>query len=398
VTAGEDASARRYPADVEALWIERARGDRSAEDAIDGLGRRAGALSDAFTTDRPVRFGDYAADDRSRLAYGLYFFPRTWCLVRFPLEEAFLFRGASPPADRPPRVLDLGAGLGAAGWSAGRFLLALGAKAPVRLHALDRSAKSLADLEALVAASRDADRVRVTTERGDFAALRGTGAVNEGPYDLVLCAFAWNEAFADVPDAKATETLTAAAALLSPRGVLLLVEPALRETSERLRRVAAPLVGPGRLATLGPCLSGDLGDPPPRAHGWDHDVRPWTPPESLLRVNRRLRRDVKTLRFSFLALTPAPPAPLPGSADLFRLTSPVARLKGRRGFTGWGSDGKRRSYEVLERVVDRDAHRRLVSLERGDVLAAAATTVVGGDDAHRRLADVAALSVRFRPS
>jgi hypothetical protein len=82
---------------------------------------------------------------------------------------------------------------------------------------------------------------------------------------------------------------------------------------------------------------------------------------------------------------------------VFRLTSPVARLKGRRGFTGWGADGRRRSYEVLERTVDRAAHAHLVSLERGDVLEARATSVVGGDDAHRRLARTENLTVRFRP-
>src|SRR5262245_61000648 len=112
-------SAREVPADVEAFWVEqarrRAKGEPTPLAAVARATDDVAALSDLFTVARPKRFPDYGGDAQA-VAYGLWFFPQTWCRVRFPLLEA-VARGWEPPRERPARVLDLGAGTGAAGLS-----------------------------------------------------------------------------------------------------------------------------------------------------------------------------------------------------------------------------------------------------------------------------------------
>ena len=94
-------------------------------------------------------------------------------------------------------------------------------------------------------------------------------------------------------------------------------------------------------------------------------------------------------------LSPAAPAPL--APDVFRLTSPIVKTKGRWVFTGLGADGVRRDYELLDRNVDADAAARLRDFERGDLLAAPTATDVG-QPVKRRVPGPDAIESRWRPT
>src|SRR5262245_53675902 len=225
-------SAREVPAAVEAFWVERARlrarGEPTPQAAVARAAPDVAALSDLFTVARPERFPDYGGDAQA-VAYGLWFFPQTWCRARFPLLEA-IARGWTPPRDREARVLDLCAGSGAAGLSAARLLLAEGAPA-ARLLCVDRSRRALAHAEALAReAPPPRGRLDVRVHEADVLAEDAVPAVREG-FDLVLLAFGLNEAFAGVSDDDAVRRLAAVAQRLSPTGLLVVLEPALRTTA-----------------------------------------------------------------------------------------------------------------------------------------------------------------------
>src|SRR5688572_21510997 len=130
---------RRLPEPVEAWWVARAREaaqGAAAEHALRALAPEVQRLSDAFTCARPVAFADYARTPAERAAYGLFYFPQTWVRARFPLAEARIVHGWAPPS-RSLRLLDVGAGSGAAGLSIATALQASGAVDDIELTAVD---------------------------------------------------------------------------------------------------------------------------------------------------------------------------------------------------------------------------------------------------------------------
>ena len=86
-------------------------------------------------------------DPELTLGYGLFYFPQSFLRIQFPLVE-ILERGWNPPVDRPIRILDLGAGVGAAGFGAVSLLQ----PRPVEGWALDHSEEALRIHEELSAA------------------------------------------------------------------------------------------------------------------------------------------------------------------------------------------------------------------------------------------------------
>jgi SAM-dependent methyltransferase len=382
-----EGSCRSCPPDVEAFWAERARLSPGRGPARGRLVEAARALSDLFTTERPGSFPDYAADADALAAYGLYFFPRTWCQVRFPVAEAVELRGWRPAGKRA-RVLDLGSGPGAAGFSVARQLLARWVAESVHLVAVDRSAASLAALSDLVhAAPTLHGPLTVETRRGDLRDLDAALRPGDGPFDAIVAAHSMNEAFSEAPDADAVAWLRGLRARLAPGGFVLVVEPALRATSLRVRRVAAAACEGGTFFPKSP----ELGNEPwrPREDGrfWPHEVRSWTVPDGLARLNRTLRRNVRELSFSFALLGDVPgpvAAPVP---NWFRLTSPIAKAKGRLVWTGLCADGQEHAFDALLRdVIDADS---MHGYERGDVLDATNVEPLRGERSWRVLAPVA---------
>lgn len=387
MNAVDPASVLHYPDDVERHFVDaaQARAPRSTEnECIDRLADAARDLSNLFTTERPASFPDYARRDDLGLAYGLLFFPQTWVRTRFALAEAIEARGWSP-ARRSISVLDLGAGLGAAGFAAAQLLVARRLADRARILAVDRSPAALDALAGpdgvTTRCPSSSFRIKVETRVADVREFVASLDATRGAFDLIVVSFALNELFASGPsgpsgpagsDDAARAWLRDVASLLAPSGLLLVLEPALRETATRLRDLVRPLVEAGALHVLAPDLCGSIGPPPDDPRFFDHEVRRWRKPRSLARLNLRLRRSLDELTFSFLALSPTAPRPFPPSPRRARLTSPIARMKGRKAFTAIECRGEppaaqaRVTFDLLDRSLDADAKAALLSLERGD--------------------------------
>jgi SAM-dependent methyltransferase len=379
------AALRRVPASVEAWWVARAReatGAATDAEALEALAPHVQRLSDAFTCARPVRFEDYAKDAVARAAYGLFYFPQTWVRARFPLAEARTVRGWRPPTGRLLRVLDMGAGTGAAGLSVGTWLLGDPRVEGVEVVAVDHAPDALRALAALAAAALPPERLRVTTVAGDVRRVDRLPRSAAGPFDLVLASFVLNEAFSPDHDAEAQAWLSALASTLAPEGMLLVLEPGTKDAAERLFRLAARAVGT-RLHPWGPQLHAGAWEPRADRRTWFHEVRRWEPPESLARVNRTLWRSIHELTFSYTMLGASAPAPLPASPLLHRLCSPVRRARGRLTWLGLGSDGRLAEYEVQERNLVAYERKRFLTFERGDVLKCEEVIPLGRPDAWR---------------
>ncbi len=361
-----------YPPWLEEWWVACARRRLGRPDVgacLEDLEREVQRLSDLFTVERSPRFGDYVNDERLLLAYGLFFFPQTFVRMQFPLLEAIRLRGWRPPADRPVRVLDLGAGPGAAGLAVAALLERETGSPAVEVTGLDRAPATLALFQALVQDLRAYwPRTRWAFRVGDLRDPSTWGTPPDTPWDLIVVSFALGEAFYGQPDARTFGWLQHVLRYLAPDGLLVITEPALRETSERLERLRDAVARTGRPFIWGPCLHHRPCPLLAEGRFWCHEVRRWTVPESLAYLNRRLYRTVQVLKFSFLTLSPQAPPALPAGPEWFRLIAPMAEMKGKFQTVGCASDGQKYTYEALRRHLDPDGAARLRRVERGDVL------------------------------
>jgi SAM-dependent methyltransferase len=269
---------------------------RSRKDQKPGNQRRRGsAVHEGLVGARELVGTPYLADPALRAEYARDIAPRTEAALARVLAEVYDARGAAPPG----RAIDLGAGTGAAG----RVLRARFGEA-FEVVAVDRTAGP-----GLVRANLAVELPAV-----------------EGRFDLVVAAHLLNELFVDRDPgervALRARRVRAWSTLLAPNGVLILIEPALRETSRELLAVRDQVLAAG-LYVVAPCFW--TGPCPALAleRDWCHDAAP---------VPSKPRVD-----FSYLVLR-AEPVPL--APTLNRVVSDPMPEKGRLRLFVCGPQGR----------------------------------------------------------
>lgn len=351
-----------YPAAAEAHWIGRAEAatDLLGDAAFERLAHAVARLSDLFTTERPEgRFPDYFAEEELLAAYGIFFLPQSFVRTGYALAQAMELRGWRP-ASAVPAILDLGAGPGSCGVSVAHHLRRRGA-GRVELAAVDRSPGALAGLERF-AEDFLGSPVAVRTRVGDAARPE---TWPEGDFDVIVAGFVLNE----MTHLDAKSTLAWFATLrrrLRPGGLILLLEPALRTTAERLQRLSEQVCAEGGLTRLGPELDAHACPQLLAGEHWNHESRPWTAPASAAYANRRLFRDLREVRFACALFTDATVTDLPPEA--VRLVSDVQIIKGLLRFIVVRAGGLQ-SVEVPTRGLSKhDVKALAATFGRGDVV------------------------------
>jgi ribosomal protein RSM22 (predicted rRNA methylase) len=194
----------------------------------------------------------------------------------------------------------------------------------------------------------------------------------EGKFDLVVAAHLLNELFVQRTDRvtlRAQRVLAWSRTLLAPGGLLILVEPALRETSRELLAVRDQVLAAG-LHVVAPCFWAGACPALARDRDWCHDAAP---------VPSSPRVD-----FSYLVVArerePLPPLPL------FRVVSDPFHEKGRLRLFVCGQDGRQQLIrlsrhasapnEALDRVVRGDALSITKGSSGDDGLRVTAETII----------------------
>jgi SAM-dependent methyltransferase len=328
--------------------------DRLLPDELREVAAAVQRLSLGLTRDRKLAGARYLDDDRLLGAYLLFYWPVSYLQARGVLSEL---------PRRPRAALDLGSGPGPLAFAA----LDAGAAEAV---AADRSARALAAARRLSAevgepvSTREWDPQR----RGGLSGLAGGRK-----FDLVTMGHVVNELFqGEGAAARRAALLEEALDLLAPGGSLVVIEPALRETSRALLEVRDLLVARG-VAVRAPCLFRGACPALVRPTDWCHAERPVDPPPLVAQIGKAAGLRKEAVKMSYLVLAPKGEGwaePPPGR--VFRIVSEPLPSKGRLRYMGCGPEG-RVGLSLQEKHVG-DANRKFESLLRGDVV-----EVTGGE-------------------
>ena len=241
------------------------------------------------------------------------------------------------------RVLDLGAGTGAAG-----RLLRERLGREVEVVSVDRVAVGP---DTVVADLRQRGRPRGVT----------------GTFDLIVAAHLLNELAAELDvTARAALVFSWGRELLAEGGLLLLLEPALRETGRELLEVRDRLI-PAGYFVVAPCLWQGPCPALARDRDWCHASAAWEPEEAARRAGQ------SRVDYSYLVFARA--GQPSGERRLFRVVSDPIVEKGRLRIWGCGPAGR---HPLVRLDRDRTAtNEGFDQATRGDLLIAADTTRAG---------------------
>ncbi len=276
-------------------------------------------LSLGLTRERQLAGARYMDDPRLLGAYLLFYWPISYAQGRQVLGEL---------EARARHVLDLGSGPGALAFAA----LDAGA---TEVTCADRSRPALALARELAAEASEALATR-EWDPNRAAELPATGL------DAVLMGHLLNELFGKGESALGRRAALVERALqsLRPGGSVVLIEPALRDTSRELLQLRDVLVRRG-FAVRAPCLF--RGDCPAltKASDWCHAERAFNLPPLLEQLARTAGLHKEAVKMSYLILAPkGEPWRDPPAGRTFRIVSEALEGKGRQRFMACGPEGR----------------------------------------------------------
>lgn len=328
--------------------------DRLLPHEVREVGAAIRRLSRGLTRERELAGARYMEDPKLLGAYLLFYWPVSYAQARHVLKEL---------PKTPRTVLDLGSGPG-----------------PVAFAAVDAGASEV------TAADRSEPALelarQLATEAGEGLWTRSwNGQVGEapppGPWDVITMGHVLNELWSGKPDAvpRRSAVVEKALAQVRPGGSVVILEPALRDTSRALLQLRDRLVGKG-YAVRAPCMF--QGDCPAlvKETDWCHAERSWNPPRLVLDLARAAGLHKEALKMSYLVLAPKPePWPALPDGRLFRIVSEPLASKGRQRYIGCGPEG-RVGLSLQEKHIT-GANVDFSRLRRGDVIAVEGTEEKG---------------------
>jgi len=284
-------------------------------------------LSRLFTKERAALGRPYLEDAVLAAAYLRYFLPVNLAKVQVLLDEMPV-----PEAGERCSVLDLGSGPGTGAlavldwWHRRRLDSALS------VVAVDNSPTALNQAEQLW--NRYCQTTGITTARlhiHEADVERGVWFEPEkqqAPFDLIILANCLNELSESI--ATRAGLVTSALSLLAPQGTLMIVEPALRETSRALHQVRDRLLQEKRCTVYSPCLHENGCPALVNPDDWCHEERAWEPPASIQEIDKEVGFIKDALKFSYLLVRKNGKTIVDRRPDVYRVVSELREMKGEK--------------------------------------------------------------------
>lgn len=310
-------------------------------------------LSHGLTRERELAGAKYMDDPALLGAYLLFYWPVSYAQSRALLSEL--------PA-RPRSLLDLGSGPGPLAFAG----LDAGASETV---AADRSKPALELARKLAIEASEALATREWSPERPLP---------EGTFDVITMGHVLNELYAgDV--GKRAALVEKVLERVKPGGSLVVMEPALRDTSRALLQVRDLLVAKG-YAVRAPCLFRGACPALVKPSDWCHAERQWRMPALTESLARAAGLHKESLKMSYLVLAPKGEAwAEPPSGRVFRIVSEALEGKGRQRYMGCGPEG--RIGLALQEKHRTDGNAKFFFLQRGEVIRLGGVAEEKGDGA-----------------
>jgi ribosomal protein RSM22 (predicted rRNA methylase) len=340
-------------AQLPAMALERKRllqaiTERTALYTTEREGLRAAARDDMPSTDLAARSLFFGVADAAKIS--------------IPLHE-LAGRNLLPPGESW-RILDLGAGGGAMGLGLLSYAADHHPGLSVQIDAVDLDDKALAIYSEAIArageSSMDLGAVEIRTHAS--SALDFTIAASD--YDLIILGSMLNE----LSESERTTLASGAMQGVNAAGALIIIEPALRETSRALHRVRDSLIE-GRATIFAPCTRAAAPCPAlSDERDWCHEDRAGVLPDRARQMAQSTGLRDGGLKFSYLVARHGgePLVQTEGEELALRVVSQPQRGKGQRECFACSECGRQR-VRLLKR--NRNSGNRLFDrAKRGDVL------------------------------
>ena len=343
------------------------------------LTRAVTDLSHLFTKERTSLGRPYLEDPVLVSAYLQYFLPVNLSKIQVLLDEM-----PAPEPSKPFSVLDLGSGPGTGALAVLDWWHERRHDGVLSVMAVDNASAALRQAEQLwrhYCRAAEITTARLRTFEADVERGAWLEQVNQqGPFDLILLSNCLNELSESTE--KRVELVASVLSLLASHGTMMIVEPALRETSRALHQVRDRLLQEKRCTVYSPCLHENSCPALVNPDDWCHEERGWDPPASIQEIDEEVGFIKDALKFSYLLLRKDGKTIVERRPDVYRVVSELRELKGEKRVwlcneTGRSEVGRQDRLSSPQNAALDDWHRgaivqieRIVRKERGGKVSA----------------------------
>lgn len=295
------------------------------------LAQAVSELSRIFTKERDRLSVSYLDSSHLGAAYLQYFLPVNLAKIQRLLNEM-----PTPELDESFSVLDLGSGPGTGALGVLDWWQQQALPYPLSVTAVDSSKAALSQARQLWDRYCQAPTVgagSLQTYEGDLERRVWVEQIKQrAPFDLIILANCLNELFTGAQDSIKMRTclVTEALSLLAPHGTMLIVEPALRETSRALLHMRDRLLQEKHCTIYSPCLHENGCPALANPTDWCHEERAWEPPAVIQQIDAEVGFIKDALKFSYLLLRKDGKTIVERQSDVFRVVSELRELKGEK--------------------------------------------------------------------
>jgi ribosomal protein RSM22 (predicted rRNA methylase) len=385
-----------------------------ASSKLEEISRAVARLSELYTRERADLRHNLLQEPDLRLAYLVYFLPSNFLKINTILEEIWLHPKVKTLLPQRLRILDLGCGPGTQLLGCLDFLSQqLRLPDSIECVGVDSLESNLqdarylfhrlaAELSANVAdsdpkpermgppnastlpeARRDRTPWSLETYRADVS--RPLKLKDTSPFDLIIMGNVLNELFPGDEQRIEKRSRRIAALIhdwLAPNGFLILMEPALRETSRELLRVRDCLLDMLPLTVYSPCVHSRPcpAVAPGCSSDWCHEDHAWQTPPWIRRIDERTGLRKSSLKYSYvvlnqmglsirdaaLNLVPSDEQALPVENHVWRVVSETLEERGKAAVYLCGVEGRFRVTRLNKHASRSNADFPL--LDRGQVV------------------------------
>jgi ribosomal protein RSM22 (predicted rRNA methylase) len=381
---------------------------------LDEISRAVARLSELYTSNRADLRHDLLQEPDLRLAYLAYFLPSNLLKVKAVLHEIWLHPKVKTLFPECLRILDLGCGPGTQLLGCMDFL-SQQVRLPERIECVgvdsiesnlrdarylfDRLAAQLStsateigptsepidepNASPLLEGRHGRTRWSLETHRGDV--LRPLKLKHTGPFDFIIMGNVLNELFTSDEqriEKRSRRVATLIQDWLAPNGFVILMEPALRETSRDLLRVRDRLLDMLPLTVYSPCVHNR--PCPAVAAGctsdWCHEDRSWQTPSWIRQIDDRTGLRKSSLKYSYVVLdqmglsirdaalqvAPCDASALPTENRVWRVVSETLEERGKAAVYLCGTEGRFRVTRLNKHASSTNAEFPM--LDRGQVI------------------------------